>query len=168
MKRLSIRGFEALAVETLRGLQGENRALEARLAAQDAELELLRERLERMEAAQTGTRVKNRACRPHYANVATSRAGQDLARRMSACDPRSPDYGACLEGAMAAGTSEAQAQLAIIPYMDKRLDDEFRRLATEQPELATAILEYLAKEREYSEAVRSREDSRASSRNLQP
>ena len=56
MKRLSIRGFEALAVETLRGLQGENRALEARLAAQDAELELLRERLERMEAAQTGTR----------------------------------------------------------------------------------------------------------------
>jgi hypothetical protein len=119
-------------------------------------------------AAQTGTRVKNRACRPHYANVATSRAGQDLARRMSACDPRSPDYGACLEGAMAAGTSEAQAQLAIIPYMDKRLDDEFRRLATEQPELATAILEYLAKEREYSEAVRSREDSRASSRNPQP
>jgi len=38
----------------------------------------------------------------------------------------------------------------------------------EQPELATAILEYLAKEHEYDEATRSREDSRASSRNAQP
>ena len=50
MKRLSIRGFEALAVEALRELQGENRALAERLAAQDAELESLRERLERLEA----------------------------------------------------------------------------------------------------------------------
>jgi hypothetical protein len=118
-------------------------------------------------AAQTGTRVKNRACRPRYANDATRRAGQDLARRMSACDPRSANYAACLEGAMAAGTGEAQAQLAIIPYMDKRLDDEFQRLATEQPGLATAILDYLAKQHEYEEAVRSREDPPASSTNAQ-
>jgi hypothetical protein len=119
-------------------------------------------------AAQTGTRVKNRACRPRYANDATRRAGQDLARRMSACDPRSANYAACLEGAMAAGTGEAQAQLAIIPYMDKRLDDEFHRLAAEQPELAAAILDYLAKEHEYDEAMRSRENARASSRNAPP
>ena len=69
---------------------------------------------------------------------------------------------------MQMATGEAQAHLAIIPYMDKRLDDEFHRLAVEQPELATAILEYLAKEHEYDEATRSREDSRASSRNAQP
>ena len=57
---------------------------------------------------------------------------------------------------MQMATGDAQAQLAIIPYMDKRLDDEFHRLAADQPELAAAILEYLAKEHEYEEAVRSR------------
>jgi hypothetical protein len=59
---------------------------------------------------------------------------------------------------MQGATAEAQAYLAIISYMDKRLDEEFHRLAVEQPELAAAILEYLAKEREYEDAVRSRED----------
>jgi len=69
---------------------------------------------------------------------------------------------------MQMATGDAQASLAIIPYMDKRLDDEFQRLAAEQPELATAILEYLAKQHEYDEAVRRREDSPASSTNAQP
>lgn len=105
-------------------------------------------------APQTGSHVKKRACRPQYANNATRQAGQDLARRMSACG--AGDSG-CIEAAMQSATAEAQSQLAIIPYMDKRLDDEFRRLAVEQPELAAAILEYLAKEREYDDAVRARE-----------
>jgi hypothetical protein len=105
---------------------------------------------------QTGTRVKSRACRPQYADNATRQAGQELARRMSACG--AGDSG-CLEAAMQMGTAEAQQYLAIIPYMDKRLDEEFHRLAIEQPELAAAILEYLSKEREYEEAVRSRETS---------
>ncbi len=106
-------------------------------------------------APRTGSHVKNRACRPQYADTATRRAGQELARRMSACGPG--DSG-CLEAAMQMATGEAQAQLAIIPYMDKRLDEEFHRLAAEQPELAAAILEYLAKEHEYDDAVRSRGD----------
>jgi hypothetical protein len=106
-------------------------------------------------APKTGTRVKNRTCRPQYANNATRRAGQELARRMSDCAPGDSD---CLEAAMQMGTAEAQTYLAIIPYMDKRLDEEFHRLAVEQPELAAAILEYVAKEREYEEAVRTRED----------
>ena len=113
----------------------------------------------------TGSRYKNRTCQPRYADNATRRAGQELARRMSVC---APGDSTCLEAAMQMATGEAQAHLAIIPYMDKRLDDEFHRLAVEQPELATAILEYLAKEHEYDEATRSREDSRASSRNAQP
>jgi hypothetical protein len=104
-------------------------------------------------APRTGSHVKSRACRPQYADEATRRAGQDLARRMSACD--AGDSG-CMEAAMQIATAEAQAHLAILPYMDKRLDDEFHRLAAEQPELAAAILEYLAKEHEYEEAVRSR------------
>ena len=104
-------------------------------------------------APRTGSHVKNRACRPQYADKATRRAGQELARRMSAC---AAGDSACLEAAMQMATGEAQTQLAIIPYMDKRLDDEFHRLAAEQPELATAILEYLGKEHEYEEAVRSR------------
>jgi hypothetical protein len=104
-------------------------------------------------APRTGSHVKSRACRPQYADDATRRAGQDLARRMSACD--AGDAG-CMEAAMQMATAEAQAHLAILPYMDKRLDDEFHRLAAEQPELAAAILEYLAKEHEYEEAVRSR------------
>ena len=107
-------------------------------------------------AQRTGSHVKNRACRPRYADNATRRAGQDVARRLSACDPLKPDYESCLVGAMQMATSEAQAHLAIIPYMDKRLDDEFHRLAADQPELAAAILEYLAKEHEYEDAVRSR------------
>jgi hypothetical protein len=106
-------------------------------------------------ASRTGSHVKSRACRPQYADNATRRAGQDLARRMSACGAGDS---ACIEAAMQMATGEAQAQLAIIPYMDKRLDDEFQRLAAEQPELAAAILDYLAKEREYEDAVRSREN----------
>jgi hypothetical protein len=104
-------------------------------------------------APRTGSHVKNRACRPQYADKATRQAGQDLARRMSACGAGDS---ACLEAAMQMASGEAQAHLAIIPYMDKRLDDEFHRLAAEQPELAAAILEYLAKEHEYEDAVRSR------------
>ncbi|HET7609494.1 MAG TPA: hypothetical protein VFL84_12510 [Gammaproteobacteria bacterium] len=104
-------------------------------------------------APRTGSHVKNRACRPRYADNATRRAGQEVARRMSACGPSDS---ACLEAAMQMATGEAQAQLAIIPYMDRRLDDEFHRLAADQPELAAAILEYLAKEHEYEDAVRSR------------
>ena len=104
-------------------------------------------------APRTGSHVKSRACRPQYADEATRQAGQELARRMSAC---APGDSACLEAAMQMATSDAQAHLAIIPYMDKRLDDEFHRLAAEQPELAAAILEYLAKEREYEDAVRDR------------
>ena len=102
-------------------------------------------------APRTGSHVKSRACRPQYADNATRQAGQELARRMSAC---APGDSACLEAAMQMATGEAQAHLAIIPYMDKRLDEEFHRLAAEQPELATAILEYLAKQREYDDAVR--------------
>ena len=116
-------------------------------------------------APRTGSHVKSRACRPQYADKATRQAGQEVARRMSAC---APGDSACLEAAMQMATGDAQASLAIIPYMDKRLDDEFQRLAAEQPELATAILEYLAKQHEYDEAVRSREDSPASSTNAQP
>ena len=103
-------------------------------------------------APKTGSHVKSRACRPQYADDATRQAGQELARRMSACD--AGDSG-CMEAAMQMATGEAQAHLAILPYMDKRLDDEFHRLAVEQPELAAAILEYLAKEHEYEDAVRS-------------
>jgi hypothetical protein len=116
-------------------------------------------------APRTGSHVKSRACRPQYADKATRQAGQEVARRMSAC---SPGDSACLEAAMQMATGDAQASLAIIPYMDKRLDDEFRRLATEQPELATAILDYLAKQHEYDEAVRSREGSPAAAQNTQP
>ena len=116
-------------------------------------------------AARTGSHVKSRACRPQYADSATRQAGQELARRMSAC---APGDSACLEAAMQMATGDAQASLAIIPYMDKRLDDEFQRLAAEQPELATAILEYLAKQHEYDEAVRSREDTPAPATNAQP
>ena len=116
-------------------------------------------------APRTGSHVKSRACRPQYADKATRQAGQEVARRMSAC---APGDSACLEAAMQMATGDAQASLAIIPYMDKRLDDEFQRLAAEQPELATAILEYLAKQHEYDEAVRSREDSPASPTNAQP
>src|SRR5689334_14628455 len=36
-------------------------------------------------APQTGSHYKKRACRPQYATNATRQAGQDLARRMSAC-----------------------------------------------------------------------------------
>jgi hypothetical protein len=104
-------------------------------------------------ASRTGSHVKNRACRPQYADKATRQAGQEVARRMSAC---AAGDSACLEAAMQMATGEAQAHLAIIPYMDKRLDEEFHRLAAEQPELAAAILEYLAKEHEYEDAVRSR------------
>lgn len=116
-------------------------------------------------APRTGSHVKSRACRPQYADKATRQAGQELARRMSACGPGDS---ACLEAAMQMATGDAQASLAIIPYMDKRLDDEFHRLAAEQPELATAILEYLAKQHEYEEAVRSRENPPASSQNAPP
>jgi len=116
-------------------------------------------------APRTGSHVKSRACRPQYADKATRQAGQEVARRMSAC---SPGDSACLEAAMQMATGDAQASLAIIPYMDKRLDDEFRRLATEQPELATAILDYLAKQHQYEEAVRSREGSPAAAQNTQP
>src|SRR6185436_8725438 len=104
-------------------------------------------------APRTGSHVKSRACRPQYADKATRRAGQELARQMSQC---APGDSSCLEAAMQMATGDAQAQLAIIPYMDKRLDDEFHRLAAEQPELAAAILEYLSKEHEYEDAVRSR------------
>ena len=116
-------------------------------------------------APRTGSHVKSRACRPQYADKATRQAGQEVARRMSAC---APGDSACLEAAMQMATGDAQASLAIIPYMDKRLDDEFRRLATEQPELATAILDYLAKQHEYEEAVSSREGSPAAAQNTQP
>jgi hypothetical protein len=103
----------------------------------------------------TGSRYKSRTCRPQYADKATRRAGQEVARRMSACGAGDS---ACLEAAMQMATGDAQTELAIIPYMDKRLDEEFQRLAVEQPELAAAILEYLAKEHEYDDEVRSRGD----------
>jgi hypothetical protein len=111
-----------------------------------------------MNAARTGTRLTKRTCRPQYADTATSRAGKALARRVHQCDPTSGTYGICLEMAMQNGGSEAQAEIGRIAIMDKRLDEEFRRLARERPELAAAILEFLAKEREYDDAARSRDD----------
>jgi hypothetical protein len=59
---------------------------------------------------------------------------------------------------MLAGTAEAQEQIARIADMDQRLDDEFQQLARERPELAEAILDFQAKEREYEEAARGRRD----------
>lgn len=109
-------------------------------------------------AARTGTRLTRRACRPQYADIATSRAGKALARRIHQCDPTSEFYASCLEGAMQNGSAEAQEYIARINVMDRRLDDEFRRLARERPELASAILEFLDKEREYKDAVSSRKD----------
>lgn len=47
-RRMTIRGFEALAVEAMRQLRAEK---DAELAARDAEIEALRERLDRLEAA---------------------------------------------------------------------------------------------------------------------
>jgi hypothetical protein len=111
------------------------------------------------DAARTGTRVTRRVCRPQYSNAATSRAGKDLVRRIQrSCDPRAENFGYCLEQALQSGSAEAQQQIGLIAYMDQRLDEEFQRLALERPELAAAILEYQAKEREYADAVLSRKD----------
>jgi len=107
-----------------------------------------------LDAARTGTRIPKRTCRPKYANDATSQAGKELLRRMQGCDPND---GACIEGAMMAASSMAQQQQARIATMDQRLDQAFQQLAREQPELATAILDYLKKEREYQDATRARE-----------
>jgi hypothetical protein len=104
-------------------------------------------------SARTGTRMTRRACRPQYANDATREAGRALARRIRLCDPTSDGYAGCLEMAMANGNSEAQQYIARIAYMDRRLDDEFRQLVRERPELATAVHEFLTKENEYKEAA---------------
>jgi hypothetical protein len=104
-------------------------------------------------SARTGTRMTRRACRPQYANDATREAGRALARRIRLCDPTSDAYAGCLEMAMANGNAEAQQYIARIAYMDQRLDDEFRRLVRERPELTTAVHEFLSKESEYKEAA---------------
>lgn len=59
---------------------------------------------------------------------------------------------------MQADSAQAQEQQARVAIMDKRLDDAFQQLARERPELATAILDCLTKEREYQQAARARED----------
>jgi hypothetical protein len=110
------------------------------------------------DSSRTGTRARKRACRPQYADRATAQAGKDLARRMQGCDPTSVNYAICLEMAMQNGSSEAQQYIARVAYMDQRLDDEFRRLVRERPELMTAVYEFLVKENEYQEAARARQD----------
>ena len=100
-------------------------------------------------SARSGTRMTRRVCRPQYANEATAQAGKDLTRRIQGCDPTGANYEICLEMALQNGSSEAQQYVARIAYMDQRLDDEFRRLVRERPELATAVSEFLAKENEY-------------------
>ena len=107
------------------------------------------------DSARTGTRVTKRTCRPEYANDATRRAGRDLARRLQGCQGGTD---ACIEQAMQAGTADAQEQVAVITYMDGRLDDEFRRLVRERPELMMAVYEFLRKENEYKEAAAARQD----------
>lgn len=108
-------------------------------------------------AARTGTRITKRVCRPQYANEATRRAGQDLARRIRNCGSEPGAAGdACLERAMQNASSGAAAEIGWTTVMDQRLDAEFQGLAVEQPGLATAILEYFAKQREYQDAIGAR------------
>ena len=107
------------------------------------------------DSSRTGTRLRKRTCRPEYANDATRRAGRDLARRLQGCQAGNDG---CIEQAMQAGTADAQEQMAIIAYMDGRLDDEFRRLVREHPELMMAVYEFLRKEDEYKEAAAARQD----------
>jgi hypothetical protein len=110
-----------------------------------------------MGAARTGTHVKNRVCRPNYANRATSRAGKNLIQRVQRnCDPTSASFGDCFEQALQFGGAEAQAEIGRLANMDKRIDEEFKRLAVTNLDLAGAILEYQEKDRTYEGAVRGR------------
>jgi hypothetical protein len=112
-------------------------------------------------STRTGTRMKKRTCRPQYAEDATSEAGKLYARRIQMLCPPG-ELGnvdpVCLEGAMATGSSEAQAILSRVPVMDERLDAEFKRLAVENPEIADAITNYFEKEQAYRDARARRRD----------
>jgi hypothetical protein len=79
------------------------------------------------ERAATGSHVKSRACRR---NMPTRRRGK-LARRLPANERLRSRRFRLLGSGQQMATGDAQASLAIIPYMDKRLDDEFQRLAAE-------------------------------------
>ena len=113
-----------------------------------------------VDARRTGTHVASRACRPNYANRATSRAGKELARRIQRnCPPPvSPmgDNSQCLASAMAQSVGDTQAEMGRIAVMDERLDQEFRRLAGTNADLARAVLDFLQKKNSYEDAVRSR------------
>lgn len=98
----------------------------------------------------TGSRVPQRVCQPQYASDGTSRAGKEFVRIIQMLCPV-PDS-VCLEGALWNGSAEAQREIGKIRYMDGRLDEEFQRLASENPGLWLAIVEYQMKEREYQEA----------------
>jgi hypothetical protein len=104
-------------------------------------------------SARSGTRMTKRACRPKYANDATRQAGRALARRMQNCEPTSEAYDSCLAQAYAEGGAESQQYIARIAYMDERLDDEFRQLLRDRPELTTAVSEFLVKDNEYREVA---------------
>lgn len=108
------------------------------------------------DAARTGSRITKRTCRPQYSDRATREAGRELARRLKECvENPNPK---CWENAMWTSTGMAQEQIARIATMDTRMDQEFQDLARTHPELAAAILDYQAKERAYTEAVRKPQD----------
>lgn len=103
----------------------------------------------------TGTRIPKRVCRPAYADYATSQAGKEFLRRMQInCPP--PPSPACLARAYAEGMAAAQLYIGQIAHMDRRLDEEAQRLARENLQFATAILEHQEKQREYQDARQRR------------
>jgi hypothetical protein len=102
------------------------------------------------------SRFKERVCQPRYFLDATSTAGREVARSLQSSCARGPPP--CPEAAAAFDDATAifQSEYSRIPRMKLRLDEEMRRLGRENPEVAAAVEEYQAKEREYHDAAMRR------------
>lgn len=108
-----------------------------------------------------GSRFKERVCRGRYIDDATHRAGSEVARSLQSSCPLGLTSPPCdAEAAFSNATSIFQEEYKLIPYMNVRLDRAMRRLARENPEVAAAIAEYGAKEREYRDAAARRYPNR--------
>lgn len=108
-----------------------------------------------------GSRIRQRTCRGRYVDDATHRSGRDFVQLLQSSCPGGLDN--CEEHA---GDAEAvfynaaptfQEEKRVISQMNRVLEDEMRRLVTENPEVAAAFEGYLAKERELREALEHRE-----------
>src|SRR5690606_11677216 len=104
------------------------------------------------DAATTGRRLRQRVCRPQFADTATGRAAAAMMRFvLYECPPaRGPGWEACFNRSM----SVAQGHVAHVTLKERQLGTEIERIARENADFRKAIAEYRVVERRYQDARR--------------